>query len=254
MVDHGKWLRTELDKRRQKNAAYSLRAFSRTLKISPSSLSRILTGKRPLSFQLAVRVADSFGLSPRERQSFLAPLTGTRTDVDDSQFRVLPQDQFNLIADWHHYAILSLSHVKGCRFAPRWVARQLGITEAVAADALDRLLRLGLIVRDGERFRQVGPPVMTKRDVPSAAVRQHQRQLLKKAIDSFDDVDVAARDLSAITFPVDPARLTEAKDMIQEFRRRLCKVMGDGQKTEVYAMTVALFPLNHSVKTRRTLT
>lgn len=253
MIDYGKWLQHELEKRRQKNAAYSLRAFSRTLKISPAALSRILTGKRPITLKLAVRVADSFGLSQWERQRFLAPLAGDRSNVDDRQFTALPEDEFALIADWHHYAILSLGQLKTCRFDPSWVARQLGITEKIAAEALERLLRLGIIVREGVRYRQVGQPLMTKRDVPSSAVRQHHRQLLKKATDAVDSVEVEDRDLSAITFPVDPERLSEAKEMIQEFRRRLAKVMGDGAKSQVYALSIALFPLSRARASRRIL-
>ena len=65
--------------------------------------------------------------------------------VDVPNYGELQIDIFNLISDWHHYAILSLGDIKPNRANPKWISAQLGITLRDASNAFDRLLRLGLI-------------------------------------------------------------------------------------------------------------
>jgi len=51
-------LTQELRRRKAVNHRYSLRAFARSLQMDPSTLSKILRGKRELSMSTAFRVAN----------------------------------------------------------------------------------------------------------------------------------------------------------------------------------------------------
>ena len=50
------------------------------------------------------------------------------------------------------------------------------------------------------------------------------------------------RDFSGITMAINVEKLDEAKEMIRAFRRKLCKFLETGKKTEVYTLRVQLFP------------
>ena len=77
-------LQQTLFSKQQKNKRYSLRAFARDLKISPSFLSEVLNGKYGISKQLAGQIADRLGFNSEEVQHFcsLADL-----EITDSRSR-----------------------------------------------------------------------------------------------------------------------------------------------------------------------
>jgi transcriptional regulator with XRE-family HTH domain len=65
------YLRQELERRKSKNARYSLRAFAKSLKIDNGQLSKIIAGKALLSVDLADQLAKKLKLTGDERKEFL---------------------------------------------------------------------------------------------------------------------------------------------------------------------------------------
>ena len=57
--------------RQDSRQTYSLRAFARTLGLSPAMLSSVLAGKRRLSKTSAERIAEKLALSDSHREYFL---------------------------------------------------------------------------------------------------------------------------------------------------------------------------------------
>ena len=64
-TDYRAILQAELAGRCRQNGRYSLRAFARDLKLAPSRLCEILSGKQGLSRAGAERVAMALGLDPQ---------------------------------------------------------------------------------------------------------------------------------------------------------------------------------------------
>lgn len=236
------WLRSEFLRRRKKNQAYSLRAYARHLGLSPGPLSEILGLKRPLSSRLAKRLAERLALGPEESAAFLSSV-GADVETRERRLKEIDLDSFHVIADWYHYALLSLVETEGFRLDARWIARRLGVTPLEARLAWERLERLGLVERkEGQgRLRQDG--VTTPHDVPSAALRRAHRQALAQASKALEDVPVEERDFSFITLAIDPAKLGMAKALIKRFRAELSRLVETGRRTEVYRLGVYLMPL-----------
>src|SRR3954470_9427897 len=69
---HVRYLRKELERRKQKNPRYSLRAFASNLDLDASALSRILNGKQEIALSLCVRLVRKLKLSDEELSLFLA--------------------------------------------------------------------------------------------------------------------------------------------------------------------------------------
>lgn len=241
------WLRAEFLRRRRKNQAYSLRAYARHLGLSPGPLSEILGLKRALSSKIAEKLVERLGLDPQERAAFLSSV-GEEPSNEEARLREIGLDAFHVIADWYHYALLSLIETQGFRLEPRWIAKRLGISSLEARVAWERLERLGLVeIVDGKpRLRQQG--VTTPHDVPSAALRRAHRQSLGQAARALEEIAVEDRDFSFITMAIDPAKLDIAKSMIRKFRRELAKVVESGRRTEVYRLGVYLMPLSRKAR------
>jgi uncharacterized protein (TIGR02147 family) len=80
------------------------------------------------------------------------------------------------------------------------------------------------------------------------ALRKNQRQLLEKAIDSLENDPIELRSMTSMTTAIDPRRIPEAKEMIRHFNRTLCAFLEGGNRTQVYNLGIALYPLQKTKK------
>lgn len=240
-------LMDHFEKRKKRNQQYSLRAFAKGLDVSPSQLSQILSGKRKLSIKMAKQIADKLSLSPIEKENFLETLNPNQQTlnsqaINDGGRLLLKEDEFRLICDWEHFAILSLSELKENSFDSRWIARRLGIKISRAAEARDRLLRMGLIERRGHGFIQIAPPVMTTNDILSQSIQKSHLGNLELATERLKHVAIDKREYTSVTLATNPQKIAQAKTMIRNFKRKLTRFLEDSEKSEVYTLSIQLFP------------
>ena len=245
-------LRAELLARTRRNPQFSLRAFARVLGLAPARLSELLSQKRKMTSGQAHRIADGLGYPPAKRRRLLETVEGARAKTvapaEARQYTALADDHFAIIADWWHFAILSLLETVDARDDAVWIGRRLRISPVIARGALARLERLGLLTGPSGARRPTHADLTTSHDLPSSALRISHTQSLKNAVRALAEVPVQARDISSITMAIDPARLPEAKALICDFRRRLAALLEAGTKSEVYDLNVQLVPLSLRTK------
>lgn len=256
--DYRVWLQAELIRRCKTNPSYSANAFARALKVSASYLSRVMTGKRPLTVEAAEAMVDRLHWTPEEtstfiglvkteqkskRQERLSKKRGKRSPLPD--YLTLSADAFVVISDWHHYAIAELTYVTGFKNNMKWIARKLGISVDDATQAVARLKRMGILVEDTEgNLRDSKGFVTTTQDIESKALQNWHHQVIELALRSISATPVPERDLSCITMAVDESRIPEAKKKIARFRRQMCQFMEEGPRTRVYNLAIQLYPLS----------
>ncbi|NDF15665.1 TIGR02147 family protein [bacterium] len=220
-----KALNDKLVERIRKNPKYSLRAFARAIEVDASILSKVLRGERYFSEELAIRVLDRIDLSYEEREWFLSSLARARVEAglrrsSPAQKRRLAEptrersreltreltiDQFKIVADWYHYAILELTRVEGFRNDPAWIAGRLGLQEFEVIGAIDRLKLLELLEeRDGTLINTSFYLNTALGEVSSAAKRRRQKQILEKSMHALENLPISIRNHSARTVAIDP--------------------------------------------------
>lgn len=255
------WLEKEFEKRRAKNPAYSLRALARHLKMPSGRLSEILACKRPLTLRMAENVADRLSLDPLLRASFLEVVhqeqiqrrhrTGdVKTHVIEPEYKQLSLDAFQVISDWYHFALLNLIELEDFRVDVRWIARRLDISTVEVRGAIERLMRLELIIKKGNTYVRTLNNLATTHDISSAALRRFHRQVLERALDALENVPLEQRDITSISMSIDAAKILRAKAMIKQFRRKLCLFLESGEKNEVYQLNVQLVPVSKKIQVR----
>lgn len=257
-------LREELARRQRSNPAYSLRSFAKQLGMQAPTLSAVLAGKRPLPSSTAAAIPEKLSFSPAEKKRFLnsvyyrkAPPAIAKAILDASAAnsadaahaeKTLREElHFKIIAEWEHYAVLTLAETRGFRADKAWIAKRLRISEARAQTALNRLMEAGLLSVDAigrVRLHQVN--VTTSDDAASAALRQSHREALLMGAEKLDSVPVELRDFSSMTIAVSLDRLPEAKKLVRAFERQLSDLLEDGKRTEVYQVCVQLYPLTET--------
>jgi uncharacterized protein (TIGR02147 family) len=219
--------------------------------VSPAVLSRILSGKRKLTFNLATRIADALVLGPVERDTlysfFLGPSSEEKTEEEKVQ-KELSIDCFNAMKEWYHYGITQLLYIESFKEDSKWIAKMLSITELEAKMAIERLLRLEILDRDenGKLYR-TATHLSTTTDIASAGIRHFQKQILEKSIESLEKDDLLERDVTSITIAINEDQIAEAKLEIKKFRLKMSEFLSIGKKTRVYNLGVHLIPLSKSV-------
>ncbi len=256
---------TELSRRCERNPRYSLRAFARSLGFEPTVISQILSGKRIPSYQTAERLVIALGLNPEDSERFYSSLAHVQkhrvlkrlspffrsfsTNLAPNPQRDLNLELFKIIADWYHYAILALTQTKHYQSSPRWIASQLGISQAEAMLAIERMTQLGLLKQiDGQLVAADDGFTTADKTLTNAALKRRQKQILEKSATSLENDPIEQRNHSAMTMAIDPSLIPEAKRRIEAFTQELCQFLEAGQRTKVYEMQISMFPLQRAAQ------
>lgn len=240
---------------RSRNPAYSLRAFSRRLKISAAALSEIMNGKRNISAKLASKLLKNVGADPVQisetmaafdvRSKSTVPLQ-KKEDVERTRaFSILSADQFKTVAEWYHFAILSLFETTSCPQTPAEIAKRLQVRSTDIVVALDRLERQGMLIREADgTYSLTGAQFHTSDEVASSAIRASHAQTFQMAQKSMEEGQLDRSDFTSLTMAINPAKMATAKKMIRDFRMHLARELEVDPKQEVYMLCVQLFPLS----------
>lgn len=245
------WLRAEYISRRQRNSSYSLRSFAKNLGVPASRLSELLSGKRKLTPALGLKIADRLLLTPNLRDRLINGIRAThknRLKIQQSaaqqEYKALSNDVFSTIADWYHFAILSLMETQTYKQDSRWIAQRLGISTVEVTGALDRLKRIGLLSDSNGTLKPTHKQITTTHDVPSTALKKGHKQQIEMALAALLETPLEKRDITSMTMPINPKKLPLAKDLIRDFRRQMSQLLEDDACTEVYSLNVQLIPLS----------
>jgi uncharacterized protein (TIGR02147 family) len=260
-------IREELAKRCAKNPRYSLRAFAKALGFESTVISQVLSGRRVPSPRTARKMIAGLALSPEQEHDFYSSLAEVQRSrglrklspvfkkiyaagsVRHCGPKDISIDVFRVISEWYHIAILELTYVRDFRSDPAWIASQLGITPIEAKLAIERLLNLGLLeVRDGKLAKTEERLTTADKHLTTPGLRNYQKQLLGKAIDSLENDPIEARSMSGITMSADPKNIALAKKLIDECARQISQLMQTGTQTDVYQLQISLYPLTKPEK------
>jgi uncharacterized protein (TIGR02147 family) len=257
-TDYRVLLREELLQRMNSRPSYSSNAMARDLGLSKAFLSQIINGKRKLSAKSALSITRRLSWTPRKQKLFIDLVRYDVLKTNDGKellwrdierqlgrakcFSDLDVEQFKLISNWYHFAILELCELKSFQGEPAWISHQLGISELQARDAVERLVHLGLLRREGAKLSKTRDNSI--RSVPSEAIRRFHEEHLGKAAKALRTAHFSEREFSGVTVCTSPRQLEKARKMIQEFRRELMAVLESGPRTRVYHLAVQLYPLS----------
>ena len=204
----------EFEVRLNRNPSYSLRAYARDLGISASNLSRILNGQQDLSLRKAQPIAKVLGLSGREAQYFYALIQAhhsrsdlkrktalDRLETQEMAGTELSLEYFQMVSDWHYFAILELTQVKGFTSTATWIAKRLGLTVETVQQSIEQLKRMELLDESKKGVWSKNYDFRaTPSGIPSRAIKTHHQQILKKAETALFTGEFKKTDFSSTRF------------------------------------------------------
>lgn len=243
-----KVLQVKLAEMQLRNPQYSLRAFAKSLNIHAASLSEFFNDKRQFSPKMAKKIIEKLALSPERREELLSLVDSTHETVTVERVQ-LDTDNYFLVADPIYYALLCLIETKDFKEDLHWMAKRLKRPSEQVSLAVDRLIRVKLLVRDQNQqlVYNANAQLMTSDDIANASLRLRHSENLEAARDALVNLPVDKRYFNFETLPMGHENMAEAKKIINEARAKLVKLSSESSKDDVYEFCFNFFPRSFEI-------
>lgn len=246
-------LRKKFLEYQSKNKSFSIRALAKRLGMQPGATNEILKGQRRVSRNIAVKIAERLQLDPTERMNLLkdfpeklkrnSKLVPNRNGKQLEDMK-LSAEQFSLISEWIHFAILSLLKTPSFKSESAWIADRFGVTELEATLAIERLISVGLVKKDEHNnLVRTSSHTNTTDDVLNLSLQKAHMSDMEMAKEKIQTTPVDERDFSFLTFNGNPKYLPMAKEILRKAQDDLKELMDQDDAKEVYKVCTYLYPL-----------
>lgn len=252
-------LKNEFDTRQQKNPKLSQSAFARFIGLTPAHLSAIFLNKKGLSKIVAQRIAHKLFTNLEKQQQFVnlaesehgrnlhSRQNANRRVTQSLMAHTLDVEQFKIISEWHHLAILETIKLSGFDGSIKWIAKRLGLSLPVTQTAVERLVSLEILTFKENQLLAIDKVVCVPSGQKSLAIQNFHKQILQKAIQAIEEQSPQNRDFGTTLIALNSKEIIEAKKMIQSFRKEFIqKFRGTENKDKVFALSTGLFSLDES--------
>ncbi|QDK46931.1 hypothetical protein DOM22_18090 [Bdellovibrio sp. ZAP7] len=242
------FLNAILKSKRTKNPKYSMRAFARDLKTSPGRISAILAGHALPGKIVRKRILSVLDMSP-EKASKLEFLIGKyllERKAPNQYFQVTEEVQ-TFLPEWHHFAILNLLENKDFRNDQHWISHRLNLDETIVSESIKKLILVGLAKEENGKLVPTHANITSTHDIPSEALKNYHRQMIKKSMEVLDEVPVDLRDVTSLILATNPRQIYKAKLLTKQYRQDMIKLLEEGDKTEVYSVCIQITPITKAI-------
>jgi uncharacterized protein (TIGR02147 family) len=244
------------------NAAYSLRSYARDLKVSPSTLSEVMNGKKGLSPKLAQAVATNLRLpewevryfcdlvavehakSPRVRDEAKHRLA---TRHQENRVHLLNQRAIKALTSWVDLAILELTYLKNFEGSVPWIANCLEVPPPTVVASVKRLEEAGLIEINKKTgvWSDVSPLFSSTDGIPSESIRNFHKTVLNLGLKKLESRDIKSRVVKTVIFSVSEENIPKAKQILNDAITQIVSLAdnSDQARSEVLCFSGQLFSL-----------
>jgi uncharacterized protein (TIGR02147 family) len=264
-LDYRAYLKAHYQATKAQRPSYSFRLFSKLAGLrSPNFLKLVIDGQRNLSAESVARFSTAIGHDAAEAEFFADLVAFNQAESLAEKNRAFERiaasrrfrnarridgDLFAYLSHWYNPAIRELAARRDFNEDPRWIAGQLQprISPAEAAQAMQLLLALGLLVRDQETggILRGEPTLTTEHEVRSLGAKAFHRQMIERAAESMETVPREQRDLAALTVCISAQTAAKVKERIHQFREAMAELCdADGEGDVVYQLNLQWFPLS----------
>lgn len=230
--------------KREKNPAYSLRAFSKRIGVSSGALTEILNKKRSVTLNTAVKILKNLNFNDIEINSFL---NDTKAQKSSRQFNDLAIDQYQILSSWHYLALLNLLELPSTKHNAKYLAKRLCLSENKIKESLERLLRLEMLEYIDGKYSRTHIRYKTTEDIANSAIKKYHSDTLELTEQSLREIGPDLRDFSSILLKMNTKNLKKIKEMIRSFQDEVSDTVDSDDPEEIYHLNVHLYPVTKNV-------
>lgn len=236
---------------------------------SAGFFTNILNGKRNISDELIFKFAELFGFSRVETEYFECMVHYDQSKEPDrrkyyhdkmvilrkTSIYELTAEQNEYFSNWYNVAIRELINFYPFNGDYEALAKMLApsITATQAQNAIELLLKLNLIRKDGELYVVTDKTVRTSNQTSLSAIHHYQRAAMTLAQTAIERFDRADRNISTLTLNISTAQFKAISEKLTEFQLAALEMAkSDPEPSErVYQFNFQIFPLTKCYKSER---
>lgn len=264
-------LRQHWEARRRANRRLSLRNVARKANLSPSYLSKIFSGQKPLPLPRVRSLAAALDLDPPAirtleraalREQAGAEDLAENLELDLSAVSApeaepeplpdLPSAGYarapsqTALEEWYYLPILDLATCAG--FEPSWIPERLGLRPEVAERAWARLVELGWVEQTpAGKWKKMADKIRFPASRIDPRIQRHHTKMLQKAADELayrkTDDDFRRRLILGASVATNEASYRKAEKYLEEALFKTADILSTGRADRVYYLAFQLFPL-----------
>jgi len=253
--------------RKQEWAAFSYRYICNKVGISSAGFfTNILNGKRNISDELVFKFAELFGFSSVETEYFECMVHYDQSKEPDrrkyyhnkmvtlrkTSIYELTAEQNEYFSNWYNVAIRELINFYPFNGDYEALAKMLApsITATQAQNAIELLLKLNLIRKDGALYVVTDKTVRTSNQTSLSAIHHYQRAAMTLAQTAIERFDRADRNISTLTLNISTEQFKAISEKLTEFQLAALEMAkSDSSPSErVYQFNFQIFPLTKCYK------
>ncbi len=162
-------------------------------------------------------------------------------------FEEYPTKHFSVLDHWYDLAILDLLTCQQTDKTPIGLARSLGLTSLEVEASLEKSSRLGLAKFSNGVWSKASNNIRFPTSTAGDITRRYYEQVLDRAkaeLKHSGPEDFSRRSITNLSIAVDPSRVAEAKQRLQQAIYDIASDLSSGNPTEVYHLTTCLIPLS----------
>ena len=254
--DFRSFLHDSLKSRTKDDPAYSLRRFSRDLKVSPARISEILSTNCGLSMALAVKIATALDLETSEQNYFLDLVRSQHSKVKSekleakkrvdlmtrSQKTVLLDEKSGMLSEWYYLPLLELLILTPV-VSDQKIRTILKLSDSELQNAKNFLISIGALGINTKGYwekKQLHLKIQSQ--TPSEAIRNFHKDFLKRAQDAIEQPIEERKFLSGY-ISLRAKTLPKARKELEAFHQEFLTKYAASAADEVYCFSLQLFRL-----------
>jgi uncharacterized protein (TIGR02147 family) len=261
-LNYRAFLRDYFEYERARNPRLSLRALdARIVPALASSglLSGVLNGKKNLGHDLRVKFAAGLKLKSREAQFFellvlfnqtkdmkeKATYLGQLSRFRQSKARTFGEGQHLFFTRWYYAVIWNYFGINQKQKNPAAIAKAIHplLTEAQVSEAIELLLRLGLIKKLSNGYAVTEHHLKTEPEFRGMEAMQYNQQFLELAVQALFSVEPERRLFNTMVFSISRATVDKLREKILSFQEEAQETINQDPGSEcIYTLGFQLYP------------
>ena len=240
---------------------FSFRYIGIKLGFSAGFFANVLGGKRNISDQIIFKLAELFRFSKQETEYFELLVHYNQckeqqrkvyyfekmVSMRKSTVRELTAEQNEYFSRWYHVAVRELINCVPFKGDYKQLASMLvpKITPLQAQNAVELLLKLGLIRKNGNEFVVTEKTITTGPQVSLSSIHMFQRDTIDIAKTALDRFERNERSISTLTLSISQDMFRMIEEKLASLRRDLLEMVKNeqGALNRVYQLNFQVFPL-----------
>lgn len=266
-TDFREYLKVCFAQRKAEDRRFSHRWLAQRLGLSTSNfIMLVMQGKRNLNQTFCLGLSDVFKHSKkeadyflemvnfgqaktsREKEIFFEKLTAKRKDC---RVATIDEGMYEYYSHWYNPVIRELAVDPQFDGSALWLCKKLvpAITEKQAQKSLDLLVKLGMLIKVGNRYTQQEPLLTTAPEVTSLSIRKFHRNMGTLAIESLDTISKSERSITSSTIKISKQSYNKLCQRIDEFRNEILEfACNEEDGDRVYQLNFQVFPVTKSLR------